>query len=38
MKNSIADRVVYFLSGYPPFNMLNEKSLHKIAAQVQKMI
>jgi CBS domain-containing protein len=35
MKNSIADRVVYFLSGYPPFNMLNEKSLHKIAAQVQ---
>ncbi|MEW4925396.1 DUF294 nucleotidyltransferase-like domain-containing protein [Algibacter sp. 2305UL17-15] len=35
MKNSIADRVVYFLSGYPPFNMLNEKSLHKIAVQVQ---
>lgn len=35
MTNSIADRVSYFLSGYPPFNMINEKGLHKIAAQVQ---
>tara|TARA_R110002049_G_scaffold309155_2_gene517731 strand:+ start:10717 stop:12633 length:1917 start_codon:yes stop_codon:yes gene_type:complete len=34
MQNSIADRVSFFLSGYPPFNMLGEKSLTKIASQV----
>lgn len=33
MKNSIADRVAHFLGGYPPFNMLSEKSLNKIAVQ-----
>jgi CBS domain-containing protein len=37
MKNSIADRVSHFLSGYPPFNLLNEKSLFKIASQAQIM-
>ena len=34
MSNSIADRVSFFLSGYPPFNMIGEKSLFKIASQV----
>lgn len=35
MSNAIADRVSYFLNGYPPFNMINEKGLSKIALQVQ---
>ncbi|ALJ03908.1 nucleotidyltransferase [Pseudalgibacter alginicilyticus] len=34
MANSIADRVSFFLSGYPPFNMLGKKSLLEIASQV----
>ncbi len=37
MKNSIADRVSYFLNRYPPFNLIKEESLTKIASQVQIM-
>ncbi|TYA71631.1 DUF294 nucleotidyltransferase-like domain-containing protein [Seonamhaeicola marinus] len=33
MKNSIADRVVHFLSGFPPFNLLDKHSLLDIAIQ-----
>ncbi|TGV01632.1 DUF294 nucleotidyltransferase-like domain-containing protein [Flavivirga rizhaonensis] len=34
MKNSIAERVGDFLKGYPPFNMLSNKTLLKIATEV----
>lgn len=34
MKNSIAERVADFLKQFPPFNMLEAKSLLKIATQV----
>ncbi len=33
MKNSIADRVAHFLSGFPPFNLLSKNSLSKIAIE-----
>ncbi len=34
MKNSIAERVADFLNGYPPFNMLSNKTLLQIATEV----
>ncbi|WP_303315597.1 DUF294 nucleotidyltransferase-like domain-containing protein [Flavivirga abyssicola] len=34
MKNSIAERVGDFLKGYPPFNMLSNNTLLKIATEV----
>lgn len=34
MKNSIAERVGDFLKGYPPFNMLSNKTLLQIATEV----
>ncbi|MDD7887779.1 DUF294 nucleotidyltransferase-like domain-containing protein [Flavivirga sp. 57AJ16] len=34
MKNSIAERVVDFLNGYPPFYMLSNKTLLEIATEV----
>lgn len=33
MKNSIADRVAHFLSGFPPFDLLSLNSLNKIAVE-----
>ncbi len=34
MKNSIAERIADFLNGYPPFNMLSNKTLLQIATEV----
>src|SRR5690606_4118230 len=34
MKNSIAERIVDFLKGFPPFNLLKEKHLLEIASDV----
>src|SRR5690606_37184348 len=34
MKNSIAERIVDFLKGFPPFNLLKEKQLLEIAIDV----
>ncbi len=34
MKNSIAERVVDFIKGYPPFNILSSKTLLDIALEV----
>lgn len=37
MQNSIADRVSHFLSRYPPFNLIKETSLNKLAQHIQIM-